>query len=570
MTTSLNRTASDAFLESLSRGGVDVAFCVFGTDHAGLIESWAKHREDNNLPPVPRPVICQHENVAMNGALGYAHFSGHAQAVVAHVDVGTLNLGAGLHNSLRNRLPVLIFAGLAPWTESGERFGGRDHYVHWMQDVYDQRGSVRNYVKWEYEVRSGDAFPAAVSRALQIAHSPPNGPVYMAAAREPLEEPAPDELRYPSMPAPAPTVPAPEVMRDLVERLRSAKAPVIMTTSLGSQAGAVEALVAFADEFVVPVVEIRPFHVNMPADHPLHQGYFTDARIELLRDADLVLSIDCPIPWVPVLEEPADDATVVWIGQDPVDSTIPMRSLRGDLFVQANSRDTLNELVRIGRENPARDPAALAKRRVALTATHDRLQTEWDSEAEGDQLTVARVGRLVAQMCGEDALIINETVTNDTRILRQLRKRTPGTLMGEAGSGLGLGLSAAFGAKLARPEADVVCLQGDGCYVFGTPSAVHWGARAHDAPFLTVILNNGGWRAVSRSTAMMHPSGHAAGAGFPEGRFDAPLDLSKTIEAAGGMGMTVHTPDQAKAALKKGLEHVRQGTSVVINAMVTD
>src|SRR5690606_12153157 len=210
MSTSLTRTASDAFLESLTAGGVDVAFSVFGTDHAGLIESWAKHRANNNLSAVPRLVICQHENVAMNGALGYAHFSGHAQAVIAHVDVGTLNLGAGLHNALRNRLPVLIFAGLSPWTENGERFGGRDHYVHWMQDVADQRGSVRNYVKWEYEVRSGGAFPAAISRALQIAHTAPCGPVYMTAAREPLEEAAPEKLRYPAMPAPAPTVPSPD------------------------------------------------------------------------------------------------------------------------------------------------------------------------------------------------------------------------------------------------------------------------------------------------------------------------------------------------------------------------
>jgi len=570
MSTSLTRTASDAFLESLTLGGVDVAFSVFGTDHAGLIESWAKHGANNNLAAVPRLVICQHENVAMNGALGYAHFSGRAQAVIAHVDVGTLNLGAGLHNALRNRLPVLIFAGLAPWTENGERFGGRDHYVHWMQDVYDQRGSVRNYVKWEYEVRSGRAFPAAVSRALQIAHTAPNGPVYMAAAREPLEEEAPEELRYPAMPAPAPTVPAPEVMRDLATKLRAAKAPLILTTSLGGEKGAVEALVAFAEEFVVPVVEIRPFHVNMPADHPLHQGYFTDAKIELLRNADLILSIDCPIPWVPVLEEPSDDAEIVWIGQDPVDVKIPMRSLRGDLFVQASPRDTLRELTRLGRETPVEDEAALAARRDALAAAHDRLHAAWDRDAAGDQLTVARVGRLVAEVCGPDALVVNETVTNDTRILRQLRKTRPGTLMGEAGSGLGLGLSAALGAKLARPDADVVCLQGDGCYVFGTPSAVHWGARAHNAPFLTVILNNGGWRAVSRSTAMMHPSGHAAGAGFPEGRFEAPLDLSKTIEAAGGIGITVRTPEEAEAALREGLAHVRAGTSVVINAMVTD
>ncbi|KAA0969529.1 thiamine pyrophosphate-requiring protein [Aureimonas fodinaquatilis] len=569
MSTSTTQTASDVFLESLSKGGVDVAFSVFGTDHAGLIESWAKHNASDNMPEVPRLVICQHEAVAMNGALGYAHFAGHAQAVIAHVDVGTLNLGAGLHNSMRNRLPVLIFAGISPWTENGERFGGRDHYVHWMQDVADQRGSVRNYVKWEYEVRSGAAFPAAVSRGLQIAHSNPPGAVYMTAAREPLEDPI-ESYQYPAMPAPAPTVPAEDTLQDLVAKLRLAKAPLLVTTSAGAEAGTVEALVNFAETFVVPVVEIRPFHVNMPADHPLHQGYFTDAKIDLLAQADLIISLDCPIPWVPVIQTPSDDAEVVWIGVDPIDSRIPMRSLRGDTFIQANSRETLNALTRLGRQTPATDEAALSERRASLARSHDALVATWDKELATDQLTVSRLAGLVAEVCGQDALIINETVTNDTRVLRQLRKSKAGTLMGEAGSGLGLGLSAAFGAKLARPDADVVCLQGDGCYVFGSPSAVHWGARAHNAPFLTVIINNGGWRAVARSTAMMHPEGHSARAGFQEGRFDAPLDLARTIEAAGGIGLTATTIDEAREAIAQGLAKVREGVSVVVNAHVTD
>lgn len=569
MSTSFTQTASDVFLESLSLGGVQVAFSVFGTDHAGLIESWAKHQASDNMPEVPKLVICQHEAVAMNGALGFAHFSGHAQAVIAHVDVGTLNLGAGLHNSLRNRLPVLVFAGIAPWTEAGERFGGRDHYVHWMQDSYDQRGSVRQYVKWEYEVRSGAAFPAAVSRALQMAHSNPPGAVYMTAAREPLEEPITD-YRYPSMPAPVPSVPPDHVLKELVARLRQAKAPLLLTTSAGAEAGAVEALVRFAETFVVPVVEIRPFHTNMPADHVLHQGYFTDAKIDLLEQADLVISLDCPIPWVPVIQAPRDDAEIVWIGIDPVEGRLPMRSLHGDMFIQGNTREVLNALTRLGGTVPAPDEAALRERHDRLAASHAALWQGWDREAATEELTVARLARLVAQVCGDDALIINETVTNDTRVLRQLRKGKPGALMGEAGSGLGLGLSAAFGAKLARPDADVVCLQGDGCYIFGSPSAVHWGARAYNAPFLTVVLNNGGWRAVARSTALMHPDGHAARAGFPEGRFDAPSDLARIVEAAGGVGMTVASPEEARKAIEEGLALVRAGTSVVINAHVVD
>ncbi|MHA6686019.1 thiamine pyrophosphate-requiring protein [Mesorhizobium sp. A556] len=570
MSTSVTRTASDAFLEALRAGGVDVAFSVFGTDHAGLIESWSKHAATPDLPEIPRLVLCQHESVALNGALGYAHFSGRGQAVIAHVDVGTLNLGAGLHNSARNRLPVFIFAGLSPWSEMGERFGGRDHYVHWMQDVYDQRGSVRQYVKWEYEVRSGQVFPAAVARGLQLANSRPRGAVYMTASREPLEEPVSDEVKLPPMPALSATIPAPETVEALVGALRSAKAPLLLTTSLGAEEGAVAALVEFAETFGVPVVEIRPFYTNMPADHSLHQGYYTDAKIDLLQNADLIIAADCPVPWIPTLEKPREDARVIWLGEDPAETRMPMRTLHGHEFIQCNTRATLQALTRHGKDVPIANEAAFQDRMAALVARHDSNRAAWKKEAQGDKLTVARLARIVADVCGDEALVINETVTNDTRILRQLTKNVPDRLMGEAGSGLGMGLSAALGAKLARPEADVVCLQGDGCYIFGSPSAVHWGASANKAPFLTVIFNNGGWRAVARSTAMMHPDGHAARAGYPEGRFEAPLDLEKIVEAAGGTGIVASTIEEAESAIRRGLELVRAGSQVVINAKVTD
>ncbi|MCC6949712.1 MAG: thiamine pyrophosphate-requiring protein [Bradyrhizobiaceae bacterium] len=564
------RTASDAFLEALRANGVDVAFSVFGTDHASLIESWARHAANGNLPPVPRQIMCQHEGVTINAAAGYAHFTGRAQAVFAHVDVGTLNLGAGVHNANRGRWPVLIFAGLAPWTENGERVGSRDNYVHWVQDAFDQRGSLREYVKWEYEVRSGTTFPAAAARGLQFAHSAPRGPVYIAAAREPLAEFVSEDLMAPIMAAPAATVPAPDVLAAIHNDIRAAKCPLVITTCTGAEPGGVEALRAFAEEYVVPVVEMRPYHVNMPADHYLHQGYTTGANIELFKEADLVLAINCPVPWVPSLGQPKPDAKIIWFGEDPIETNMPMRSLRGDLFVQVSARATLEALVVHAKSRNSANREVLDARGRRFRDAHQKMRAAWRRESEGEGLTASKLARLVADICGEDALVINEAVTNDGKTLRQLTKRTSNTLMGLAGSGLGLGLPAAFGAKLAKPDRDVVCLQGDGAYVFGNPSAVHWGSRAYDAPFLTVIYNNSGWRAVTHSTQSVHPSGHAAHAGFPEGKFPQPLELRKVVTAAGGKGYEVSTPGEAERAISEGLELVRNGTQVVVDARITD
>ncbi len=562
----VGETASDHFLEALRRGGVDVAFSVLGTDHPGLAESWAKHTVNGNLPPVPQLLLCLHENVAINAALGYAHFTGRAQAVVVHVDVGTLNLGAGLHNSLRNSLPVFIFAGQAPATEGGTRFGGRDQYVHWIQNGTDQPGSVRQYVKWEYEVRAGESFPVAAARGLQIAHSAPQGAVYVSAAREPLEEVLEYEVEPPVLPAAGPSVPAPNVLHEVAAALKAAKAPLLLTTAMGTTSEAVDALTEFAETFAVPVVEIRPFRMNMPADHPLHQGHVANAKIDLLREADLVLVVECPVPWVPSIEQPRKDARIVWLGGDPMAETISMRGHRGDWFLKADAAATLRELSRLGA--PDKAAPALRERRQVLGAASERRRAGLAANAESGALNPGRIARLVSDIAGDDALVINESVTNDMEVVRNLWRRQPNTLMGLGGSGLGLGLSAALGAKLAYPARDVISIVGDGCYVFGTPAAVHWGARAYQAPFLTIVLNNHGWRAVARSTASLHPTGYAAGAGFPEARFEQSLDFARIVEAAGGKGFTCRTYEEAASAITQGLALVRAGTSVVIDAII--
>src|SRR5690606_1380387 len=113
---------------TMAASGVDYIFANFGTDYPGLIESLARHSRPG-LPPVPKVVIAQHEMVGVSAAMGYTQVTGRPQVVMVHVDVGTQNLGAGVHNASRSRVPVLLFAGLAPLTAFGEMKGGKDNPV---------------------------------------------------------------------------------------------------------------------------------------------------------------------------------------------------------------------------------------------------------------------------------------------------------------------------------------------------------------------------------------------------------------------------------------------------------
>ena len=182
-------TTSTAFLEALAEAGVTYIFANLGSDHPGLLEAVAQARAEGRAGALPDIIVCPHETVAVSAAHAYAMVTGEPQAVVVHVDAGTQNLGGGANNAMRGRVPVLIFAGSVPFTQYGELPGSRTEFIQWIQDVRDQRGILRNYVKYDNEIRTGRNVKHLVYRALQIARSEPAGPVYLTAPREVMEEP---------------------------------------------------------------------------------------------------------------------------------------------------------------------------------------------------------------------------------------------------------------------------------------------------------------------------------------------------------------------------------------------
>ena len=184
----LNRkyTGASALMDALEEAGVSCIFANLGSDHPAIIEEWAQSTLENKT--IPDVIICPHEFVAISAAHGYAQVSGKPQAVFVHVECGTQNLGGGVHNAAVGKVPVLIFAGASPFTQEGELTGSRNEFIHWLQDVSDQRGIVREYMKYDNELRTGKNIKQIVHRALQISQSEPKGPVYLMAAREVLEE----------------------------------------------------------------------------------------------------------------------------------------------------------------------------------------------------------------------------------------------------------------------------------------------------------------------------------------------------------------------------------------------
>src|SRR5215813_12501254 len=156
-------TAGTALIEALREAGVSFIFANLGSDHPAIVESLAEASATGR--PAPKLIICPNEMVALSAAHGFAQITGRAQAVLVHVECGTQALAGALHNAAKGRVPVLILAGASPFTQEGEMRGSRNEFIQWIQDVFDQRGLVRGYVKYDNEIRTGRNIKQMIFRA---------------------------------------------------------------------------------------------------------------------------------------------------------------------------------------------------------------------------------------------------------------------------------------------------------------------------------------------------------------------------------------------------------------------
>jgi thiamine pyrophosphate-dependent acetolactate synthase large subunit-like protein len=186
--------------------------------------------------------------VAMSMADGYARATGEPQCVIVHVDVGTQGLGAAVHNASTGRAPILIFAGLSPFTLEGEHRGSRTEYIHWIQDVPDQKQIIGQYCRYTGEIKSGKNVKQMVNRALSFATSDPKGPVYLVGAREIMEQDLePYSLNQALWTSVAPTALPVSGVQAIAEALVQAQEPLVVTGYSGRNPAAVQQLVTLAN-----------------------------------------------------------------------------------------------------------------------------------------------------------------------------------------------------------------------------------------------------------------------------------------------------------------------------------
>ncbi|MGC2411693.1 MAG: thiamine pyrophosphate-requiring protein [Stellaceae bacterium] len=545
-------SVAEAYLALLAERGIEYLFANAGTDFAPIVEAYAKAAHSGLA--APKPLIATRENLAMSMAHGYAAASGRVPAVMVHVSVGTANALCGLFNAARANVPILFTAGRSPLTEEGLP-GARDTYIHWAQEMFDQAGMLREIVKWDYELRNGVQLETVIDRALTIAKSPPEGPVYLSLPREVLAEKLPG-FAYDSPArhvAASPPAPDQAAIVAAAELLAAARNPLIITADAGRERVAVAALAAFADRFAIPVVEHRQRHLNLPADHPCHLGY---SPTPLIDGADLVLVIDCDVPWIPGRKPPSPDAKIIHIGIDPLYSRYPIRGFTCDLAITGTGRLVLPALGQA--LLPFAETMPIAARRKELAERREAMRADW-SKLRDDAKAMHPISPIWVSACLAEARDPGSAIVNEYTLLPEHCPSTrPGSFFGSSpAAGLGWGAGAALGVKLAEPDREVIAVLGDGSYLFSNPVAVHHASTLHRLPVLFVVVNNAMWGAVRRATLGMYPTGEAARSNRPPFiDLDALPAFEEVCAASGGYGERVEDPAELPAALQRALHVV--------------
>ena len=242
---------------------------------------------------------------------------------MVHVTVGTGNTICALMNAARDNVPLLLMAGRTPLTQDGH-IASRSAPIHWGQENFDQGGITREYTKWDFELRAGQPVDEIVGRALDIALSEPRGPVYLTLPREVLANPHKDS----TTPLPPTEIATPQPSARHIDTLAgwiaAAEFPLILTSNLGRDVAAVGILAELAERHAIPVAQPHASCVNLPASHPFNLGH---AGTELLAKADLLLVVDCEVPWYPRYATPRADAKVVHLGRRSAVRALPAPSI---------------------------------------------------------------------------------------------------------------------------------------------------------------------------------------------------------------------------------------------------
>src|SRR3984893_9855891 len=476
-------SGSRAFLALLKQEGVEVMFGNPGTTELPLMDAFATENELRYMLGLQEAAV-----IAM--ADGYAQASGKLAVVNLHVAPGLGNAMGMLYDAQKAGSPILVTAG-----QHDQSFNATEPIL-WA----DLPTIARPLVKWSSEVHRLADLPRLVHRAAKTALAPPTGPVFLSLPGDILRSDGDIDLLAPTRVA-ARSRGDRRAVEAAAAILAGARRPVIIAGDAVAQSRAHAELVELAELLGAPVyAEFVPNTASFPSSHPLFRGSMIRLAPEVrkvLDQYDVLFSVGGDLF---TLSLPSDidpmppGIALIHLDIDPWElgkNYPPTTAILGD------PKATLPEITAAVRERMTSWAGSIARERLAdmtkaIAADRDALKAKARALAELAPIAPLALLHAIAEILPKDSVVIEEALSSAPGIRQLIRSDDAQSYFGLRGGGIGWGLPAAMGVKLALPDRPVVGLIGDGSAMYtcqGLWTAAHYGIGA-----IFVILNNSSYR----------------------------------------------------------------------------
>jgi benzoylformate decarboxylase len=540
-------TGIEAFLEVLTGAGVKYIFGNPGTTELPLIDALVDDTRFQYILGLQEVPV-----VAM--ADGYAQASRQLGVVNVHISCGLGNAMGMLYNAHVAGSPLLVTAG-----QQDRRLRLEEPVL-----VSDLVNVARPWTKWAVEVQRLNDIPIAVRRAIQVALTPPTGPVFLALPLDVQFERSGDLKLEPFGLPDSRARPSLEGLKRAVAILREARSPGILAGSRITEAGAIPELVGVAERLGATVFSESPTthgRIPFPVDHPLYAGslplWSPDVR-RRLEGFDVLLLAGINLPRQYLYHEPSRVVPEhIRLVQIDVDAGQIGRVYAVEAGLIADLKAGLAEMERALAEGQSPPERSAANKRIdqqglLRAEAHRELRAEIATQGSGRPLTPLTIMDAVARVFPPDGAVVEEALTTTNMLLERLGVlKDPTAYFSHRGWALGWGLGCAVGVKLAWPERPVVALLGEGSAIYGIQGL--WTAAHYQIPVTFMVCNNAEYQILKDCARLLPLPRMASGRFLAMDLVQPEIDFVGLARSFGIEAQRVSEPEELSERLRVSL-----------------
>jgi len=556
---SFQGTGGACFAEQLIASGVKYVFGNSASEDAQFYEALVDR-------PQLKYILTPHEGPGAAMAAGYVKASGEPTIVMQAAVVGMANAIGQMFNAFKEQTPLVVYS----YRTDQSRRAGRDGF----EEVANQEQIVQPITKYTWLARRPDMIPETVRRAFKAAWTPPHGPSYISWHSDYNDERARTEIISQDQFDPRMRVrPNPDEIERAAKLLVEAKMPLLIVGDEVYKAKAAAKAVKLAEMLGMPVTQVRQLYANFPETHPLWVGNVPAGTLRSLtypKNPDVIINVgnkfqhNSPAPIVPrgpaFIDMRIDSGSMgnVMLTEVPLVADV---GLGLDDLIAA-----VAQLMTPGLKQKAAERAEDV-RRFAENAKKLRALVSNNPDWDQSPLIADRVTWEIANFADPDAIIVNEAgaVAMHSFDFNPLGGRE---LFYYYGAHLGSGVGTAAGVKLARPNQQVICMVGDGSFIFG-PTAL-WNMARLELPVITVVYNNHAYSGPHSRVVSNVPGGRMVQTGqFVHDYLGNPdMNMADIARGFGVAGEVVESPAQLREALTRARRQTVEGKPYLLDVQV--